>query len=92
MIAAIGSDGCRPVVWGLGPTVDSAIADAVGQDHDGTWADDGSATCEVNQEIVDRIQQHGIVDCEDLSIQVSVSYGMIVGAMVVPAKTFGGSP
>ncbi len=81
LIAAIGSDGVRPVVWGLATTDASAIAEACQQDHDGTWADDGSATCEISQEIVDQIRQ-GVVDCAALGILVSVSYGMITGAVM----------
>lgn len=80
MIAAIGSDGTRPVVWGIGETEETAFADA---DTQGSydWRTGGWATCEVPPEIVARIQT-GVVDCATLGIAVFWLDGQIIHAEV----------
>lgn len=78
MIAAIGIDGTRPVVWGLGVTADAAIAEACEQEP--TWDSQGRATCVVSADLVTQIEG-GIVDCKTLGITVSVDQrGWIDGA------------
>lgn len=75
MIAAIGSDGTRPVVWGLGETGEAAIADADSQDSN-DWRHGGWDTCEVSPTIAARIED-GEIDCETLGIAVRVRDGQI---------------
>lgn len=48
MIAAIGTDGRRPVVWGLGATTEWAIAEARRENAD--WGSQGSATVEIDDD------------------------------------------
>jgi hypothetical protein len=65
MIAAIGTDGTRPVVWGLGATVEEATAEArrwagdIGEDLDMI------GTVEVDAERAARIEA-GDIDANDL--------------------------
>lgn len=78
MIVAIGTDGRRPVVWGIGSTTAAAIDDAW-QQSCGSWDDQGSATCEVTADVATRVWR-GEVACESLGIVVEVRRGEIVGA------------
>lgn len=64
MIAAIGTDGVRPVVWGLGATADEAIADAGDQEDVGEQT---FVTVEVDAARVARIAC-GDVDASDLVV------------------------
>lgn len=68
MIAAIGSDGSRAVVWGVGPDASRAIRDA----HD--WLGDDDDTVLITVPITD--DQHaqvraGAVDVGQLGIKLS---------------------
>ena len=66
MIAAIGSDGTRPVVWGVGRTERSARRDAE--------SGGGDARCcvEVDRATVARIRR-GEIHCAALGILVTIS-------------------
>lgn len=77
MIAAIGTDGTRPVVWGVGETPDAAMADAEAQDAD--WDSGGWDTCEILAWTAGRIRA-GTVDCGDLGIRVTMRGGDIWSA------------
>ncbi len=80
MIAAIGSDGKRPVVWGLALTTNGAIADA--QRFDKTWDLGGYALVSVGILTIRRITE-GEVDCKLLGIETTVdSEGLIVKASI----------
>ncbi len=80
MIAAIGTDGTRPVVWGLGLTAADAIAEAT--EHEPTWDQHGRATCEIPADLAARIDG-GTIDCGTLGIWVSIDHrGRINGAAV----------
>jgi hypothetical protein len=80
MIAAIGTDGTRPVVWGLGDTEATARHDA--RYYDVNWADGGSALAVVSQLTVTLIKQ-GEVSCEALGITVHCDRnGKIISAEV----------
>ena len=79
--AAIGTDGRRPVVWGLGDTAEDARCDAVIEEE--TWDSDGSATVRIPASVADRIRG-GEVSCELLGIVVEVRDGEIVGAEYRP--------
>lgn len=59
---AIGTDGTRPVVWGLGDTYESALADAAGQEDS-----DADRAVEVSEEIAAAVRA-GEVSCEALGI------------------------
>jgi formylmethanofuran dehydrogenase subunit B len=81
---AIGSDGFRPVVWGLGGTKTEAVANAVQHAADEcAWADEGSAFCVVPAALALRIEEGENV-CEALGIAVGVKDGRIVSAEVRP--------
>ena len=64
--AVVGTDGTRPVVWGLGSTVEEARADAAAQDG---YDDDDSNVVAVSAEVAGRIQA-GEVACDVLGIKV----------------------
>ncbi len=81
MIAAIGTDGVRPVVWGLGETEAHARNEA--RYYDAAWASRGSAFVEVTPDIVARIKA-GEVDCATLGIETRCdSCGRLVDAKLV---------
>ena len=78
MIAAVGHDGFRPVVWGVGSDEDAAREDAA------RWLEhpQNLICCEVPAAIAARIEA-GEVDCEALGIGVRVDRdGEIVDAEV----------
>lgn len=83
--AAIGTDGLRPIVWGLGTTADGAREDAASECDlaCGTgWDSDGSTTVEITPAMAARIEA-GIIDPGLLGIAVLVDRdGKIVGAEV----------
>jgi hypothetical protein len=78
LIAAIGSDGTRPVVWGVGSGEDAAREDAA------RWLEHPQPLicCEVTAGIATRIEA-GEVDCRALGIAVRVDRdGEIIDAEV----------
>lgn len=82
MIAAIGSDGTRPVVWGLGETRAEAVSDAYTTEE--TWAGDGAAYVEIDERTAARVLE-GQIDCDALGIAVTARDGKIVDAEYVGA-------
>ena len=76
-VAAIGSDGTRPVVWGLGETVEAARVDAIEHLDDCAWAAEREPAdyaddtivryADVDDEQRTRIVA-GEIDCADLGI------------------------
>jgi hypothetical protein len=84
VIAAVGHDGFRPVVWGVGSDEDAAREDAA------RWlAHPQNLICvEVNQLVATRIEA-GEVDCEALGIGVRVDRdGEIVDADLIMLTTY----
>lgn len=81
MIAAIGTDGRRFVVWGLGSTEDAARRDAYSWDE--TWSRGRGSVClSISRELAARVED-GEVDCDTLGISVTLdAHGFIVGAEV----------
>lgn len=77
--AAIGTDGTRAVVWGLGDTPKAAIADA--DAHDDDWRSGGWGTCEISPALAADVRA-GKIDCDGLGIAVQVRDGQIIGAEV----------
>lgn len=77
--AAIGTDGARPVVWGLGSDASGATWDAYDQDDSDGWEMQGTAVVRVSRQVAKRIRA-GEVSCETLGISVEVRDGRIVGA------------
>lgn len=85
MIVAIGTDGTRPVVWGLGETRDEARTDALQTEE--TWGSGGRAYIGVPDHVAARVLE-GQVDCNALGITVDVRNGRIVAAEYTGAKLF----
>lgn len=85
MIAAIGTDGTRPVVWGLGDTNGEARTDALQTEE--TWASGGHAYVEVPEHVSARVLE-GQIDCNTLGITVEVRDGRITAAEYTGAKLF----
>lgn len=83
MIAAIGSDGRRPVVWGIGETAAEARTDAFETEE--TWSSDGHAYVDIPERVAARVIE-GSIDCVALGIAVTVRDGRIVGADFVGAE------
>lgn len=75
--AAIGTDGTRPVVWGLGATPELARADAASRES--TWSSGGDATVLIPASVARGILA-GHVSCDSLGIVVEVRDGEIVDA------------
>lgn len=90
MIAAIGTDGIDPVVWGLGETEESAAADArrwCDDDGSGQWDSGGSAYVEVSDALAERIRA-GTIHCATLGIEVSLDRdGRVTGATLAQPET-----
>lgn len=84
VIAAIGTNGCSPVVWGLGDTEDAAKADADSQCEDERgWQCGGHAYVEVTPGVAALIED-GVVDPADLGIEVTCNRdGLIDDARVI---------
>jgi len=69
-IAIIGTGGIDTVIWGLGDTLESALADARNSDVDNVgWDSDGWESVSIGPEIVAKIDA-GIVRTQDLGIVV----------------------
>jgi len=71
--AAIGTDGIRPVVWGLGETEGAAGTEAriqQAQSVDGDPLNDALVIIEVTAEQSERVTA-GVVDLETLGIQLT---------------------
>jgi hypothetical protein len=80
VIAVIGDGGYCPVVWGLGETLDAALADArfyAGDVFD--WTAEGWVALKVTPHIVAKIAA-GVIDCERLGISITLKHGRIVHA------------
>jgi hypothetical protein len=80
-VAAIGTDGTRAVVWGLGVSDDReshaislAVMDA--ELFDESWDSNGSFTTVITREQWQRVR-NGEVDCEALGIAVSMRNGRL---------------
>ena len=76
-VAAIGSDGTRPVVWGLGETVEAARIDAIERLDDCAWAAErepaeyADDTIVRYEDVTDEQRARivaGEIDCADLGI------------------------
>ena len=67
MIAVVGTDGVRPVVWGLGADIEAALADA-----DEASNDAGLCPVAVTSDVAQRIRA-GVIDCKTLGIEVKAS-------------------
>lgn len=83
-IAAVGTDGTRAVVWGIGRSetreahaVAHAVMDA--EHFDAKWNSNGGFTTEITEEVYTRIRA-GEVSCDDLGIAYRVHDGKIEGA------------
>lgn len=86
MIAAIGTDGREPVVWGLGADEDAALDDAWNNCNadcgNARWDSDGSACVVVSLDLAACIEA-GEVSCAVLGIFVRTDHdGSIVDAEV----------
>lgn len=73
--AAIGTDGTRPVVWGLGWSPGLARLDA--ESFDKNWDSNGGFTVEVSEEIAERVIA-GEVSCDAIGIAVKMRDGKVV--------------
>jgi hypothetical protein len=65
MYAAIGTDGKRPVVWGLGRDSDAALDDALANGYDGDMI-----TVVIDDATAKRVES-GEVSCESLGIELT---------------------